>query len=352
MKTTQRSLFLPLPLLILAVLALASLFTSCRKKQVNTSFYYWKTVYKDTPAESDWLRHFKTRKLYMRIMDVAIVDGDPRPVPVSPILFQSKIADSIELIPVVFIVNDVLRNTGKPQLDELAKKIVGFVNGKVEQAGKSSYNELQIDCDWTATTRDNYFYLLKQIRSANGLKAKTLSATLRLHQIKNQKVSGIPPVNRVMLMCYNMGNLRLYGKQNSILDINELKKYANENIGDYHLPIDIGLPLFSWAVAFREKNYIGITKRINKDTLDNKNQFIFKGNNIYQTLTDLPQYGLNRDDEIRWETINANDLQAVAKYLSPLLKTDTVNIIYFHLDAAALKAYTYETLEKTNHMFR
>ena len=98
--------------------------------------------------------------------------------------------------------------------------------------------------------------------------------------------------------------------------------------------------------------YQGITKRINKDTLDNKNQFIFKGNNIYQTLTDLPQYGLNRDDEIRWETITANDLQAVAKYLSPLLKTDTVNIIYFHLDAAALKAYTYEMLEKTNHMFR
>ena len=348
MKTIQKSLFL-----ILAVLSLASiLLSSCRKKQVNSSFYFWKTVYKDTPAESAWLRHFKTRKLYIRIMDVAIVDGDPRPVPVSAIAFQNKVADSIQLIPVVFIVNDVLRNAGKPQLNELANKIVGFVNGKIEQAGKSSYNELQIDCDWTATTRDNYFYLLKKIRAAKALKAKTLSATLRLHQLKNQKGSGIPPVNRVMLMCYNMGNLRLYGNQNSILDLDELKKYANQNIGNYHLPIDIGLPLFSWAVAFREKTYIGITKRINKDTLDNKNQFIFKGNNIYQTLTDLPQYGLNRDDEIRWETITTNDLQAVAKYLSPLLKTDTVNIIYFHLDAAALKAYTYETLEKTNHMFR
>lgn len=352
MKTTQKSLFPPFIVLSLALLALASLFTACHKRQVNTSFYFWKTVYRDNPTESGWLRHFQTRKLYMRIMDVSTMDGDPRPVPVSPILFHNKVADSIQLIPVVFIVNDVLRNAGHPQLDELAQKIVGFVNGKVEQAGKTIYDELQIDCDWTATTRENYFYLLKKIRADKALKAPVLSASLRLHQLKNQKGSGIPPVNRVMLMCYNMGNLRQYGNQNSILDINELKKYATENIGNYHLPVDIGLPLFSWAVAFREKTYIGITKRINKDTLDNKNQFIFKGNNIYQTLTDLPQYGLNRTDEIRWETISPNDLQAVAKYLSPLLKTDTVNIIYFHLDAAALKTYTYETLEKTNHMFR
>jgi hypothetical protein len=348
MKITQRSSFL-----VLLILALASILPSCRHdRKVNTSFYYWKTVYRDNPAESAWLKHFQAHKLYMRIMDVDNTIDEPRPVPVSPILFQTPIADSIQLVPVVFIVNNILKNITSPQLDELAQKIVGFVNAKAVQAGKSSYPELQIDCDWTVSTRDNYFYLLKQIHNQKTLKAKILSATLRLHQLKNQKGSGIPPVNRVMLMCYNMGNLRQYGNQNSILNISELKKYANENMGVYPMPIDVGLPIFSWAVAFRDKTYIGITKRINKDTLANKNQFIFKGNNIYQTLTDLPQYGLNRADEIRWETVTANDLQAVAAYLSPLIKTDTVNIIYFNLDAAILKAYPYETLEKTNHMFR
>jgi len=348
MKKNHRSSFL-----VLTILALASVFSSCRHdRKVNTSFYYWKTVYQNNPAESAWLKHFQTHKLYMRIMDVDNTIDEPRPVPVSPILFQSPVADSIQLVPVVFIINNALKNITSPQLDELAQRIVGFVNAKATQAGKLLYPELQIDCDWTASTRDNYFYLLKQIRNQKTLKAKTLSATLRLHQLKNQKGSGIPPVNRVMLMCYNMGNLRQYGDQNSILDINELKKYANENMSVYPMPIDIGLPLFSWAVAFRDKTYIGITKRINKDTLANKKQFIFKGNNIYQTLTELPQYGLNRADEIRWETVTANDLQAVAQYLSPLIKTDTVNIIYFHLDAAILKAYPYETLEKTNHLFR
>jgi hypothetical protein len=348
MKKNHRSSFL-----ILTVLALVSAFSSCRHDhKVYTSFYYWKTVYRSNQTESGYLGHFHSRRLYVRIMDIDNADDDPRPVPISPILFSNQIPDSTQLVPVVFIVNSILKNTSPPQLDNLAQRIVGFVNAKAAQAGKSSYPELQIDCDWTVSTRDNYFYLLKQVRNQKTLKAKTVSATLRLHQLKNQKGSGIPPVNRVMLMCYNMGNLRQYGNQNSILDINELRKYANENMSAYPMPVDIGLPLFSWAVAFRDKTYIGITKRINKDTLANKKQFIFKGNNIYQTLTDLPQYGLNRADEIRWETVTANDLQAVAQYLSPLIKTDTVNIIYFHLDAAALKAYPYETLEKTNHLFR
>jgi hypothetical protein len=348
MKATQKS-----SLLILAILCLASVLSSCRhNRKVSTSFYYWKTVYKSNKTEFGYLNHFRSHRLYVRIMDVDLDDESGKPVPISPIIFQSKIPDSVAVVPVVFIVNNILKNITVPQLNELAQKIIGFVNAKVEQAGKSTYPELQVDCDWTASTRDNYFYLLRQLQAQKNLKSKQLSITLRLHQLKNQKKSGIPPANRVMLMCYNMGNLRKYGQQNSILDIGELKQYVNENIGAYPVPVDVGLPLFSWAVAFRDKGYIGITKRINKDSLNNKKHFNFKGNNIYQTLTDLPQYGLNAADEIRWETVTANDLQAVAKYLSPLLKADSVNLIYFHLDEAVLNAHTYETLEKTNSLFR
>jgi len=326
---------------------------SCHHNRVvNTSFYYWKTVYKANKTEASYLQHFHSNNLYVRIMDVDVGDDGVRPVPVSPIVFHDKLPDSVQIIPVVFIVNNTLKTTTHPQLDDLAHKIISFVNGKVQQAGKTTYNELQIDCDWTATTRENYFYLLRQIRAVKALKATTLSATLRLHQLKNQQGSGIPPVNRVMLMCYNMGNLRKYGNQNSILDLAELKKYANQNISAYSLPVDVGLPLFSWAVAFRNKTYIGISKRINKHGLDDKNQFIFMGDNMYAAQTDLPQYGLTKADEIRWETVTPNDLQAVAGYLSPLIKADSLNVIYFHLDEANLKEYTYDDLEKTNHIFR
>lgn len=359
-KIIQKSLLLVLQILsprpsvlFLTVLILESCFSSCRHNRViNTSFYFWKTVYKTNKTESNYLTRVHAHKLYMRIMDVDMDENGLNPVPISPITFQAKLPDTVEIVPVVFIVNNILKVTTRPQLDVLAGNIVRFVNDKVQQAGKNSFTELQIDCDWTASTRENYFYLLGQLRQVKALKAKVISATLRLHQLKNQKGSGIPPVNRVMLMCYNMGNLRKYGEQNSILEISELKKYLGDNVTTYPMPIDIGLPLFSWAVAFRNKEYSGIAKRISPNDLNNKNQFIFIKNNIYQAKTNLPDYGLKTNDEVRWENVSAGNLQATATYLSPLLKADTVNVIYFHLDEATIKTYTYDDLEKTTHLFR
>jgi hypothetical protein len=298
------------PFLILAILLLVSVFPSCHHpKKVNTSFYYWKTVYKTNPTESAWLRHFNTHKLYVRIMDVNMDEDGVSPVPISPITFKDKLPDSIQIVPVVFIVNYVLKTITKPRLDDLAAKLVTFVTAKVHQAGKNTFDELQIDCDWTTSTRDNYFYLLNRLKLNPALKQKTLSATLRLHQLKNQKGSGVPPVSRAMLMCYNMGNLRKYGSQNSILEMNELKKYLSDNISKYPMPVDVGLPLFSWAVAFRNREYIGISKRIKIVDLNNKNQFIFIGNNIYKAAADLPEFGLQKADEVRWEAISVPVLE-------------------------------------------
>ncbi|HEY8782578.1 MAG TPA: hypothetical protein VIM16_13220 [Mucilaginibacter sp.] len=333
-------------------LAFSALFSCHRPKKINVSFYYWKTVYKANKTEAGYLRYFKIHKLYVRIMDVNIVEEDTSPGPISPIIFKNKLPDSLQIIPVVFIVNDVFKNITKPQLNDLTNKILHFVNGKVQQAGKASFTELQIDCDWTAATRDNYFFLLRQLKLNPGLKHKILTATLRLHQLKNQRGSGIPPVNRVMLMCYNMGNLRKYGNQNSILEISELKKYLGDNITAYPISVDIGLPLFSWAVAFRNKEYIGISKRIKIVDLNNKNQFIFIGNNIYKAAKDLPEFGLNKADEVRWESVAVTDLQAAARYLSSLIKTDTVNVIYFHLDETVIKPYAFKDLEKVNNLLR
>jgi len=334
--------------LFLAILFLAYLSSCHHPKKVTTSFYYWKTVYKANKTEAAYLQYFKVHKLYVRIMDVDMGENGVDPVPVSPVIFKDKLPDSVQIVPVVFIVNDILKNITKPKLNDLVNKIPFFVNGKVQQAGKHSFNELQIDCDWTATTRDNYFYLLNRLKLNPALKGKTISATLRLHQLKNQSGSGVPPVSRAMLMCYNMGNLRKYGNKNSILEISELKKYLGSNISAYPMPVDIGLPLFSWVVAFRNKEYIGISKRTKIVDLHNKNQFIFIGNNIYKAARDLPEFGLNKADEVRWEAVAVPDLQAASRYLSTLIKTDTINVIYFHLDETVIKPYAYTDLEKVN----
>lgn len=284
-------------------------------------------------------------------MDVDLDENGALPVPVSPIVFKEKLPDTLTLVPVVFLVNNVLKNVTKPQLDKLSAQIIYFVNGKVKQAGKSNFEELQIDCDWTTTTRDNYFYLLKAVRKQLQ-QQQILSVTLRLHQLKNQKSSGVPPVNRVLLMCYNMGNLRKYGQQNSILDLAELKKYVNENLRNYPLPADVALPLFSWAVAFRDHQYAGISKKLNWNLLQQENFFQHKKTDFYLVKTALPDLGLKQGDEIRWESVSAEDLYSVSRYLSDYLKPEPLSLIFFHLDAPLLKNYTNEELEKTADLLR
>ncbi|HTD39487.1 MAG TPA: hypothetical protein VK671_02620 [Mucilaginibacter sp.] len=328
------------------------LLASCKHpKKVSNSFYYWKTVYQNSAIQSNYLQHAHISRLYVRIMDVDFTQGDI-PAPVSPIVFKDHLPDTIKIVPVVFIVNNILKQMDTAQLKGLAGNIVPYVDTKIKQAGKKNYDELQIDCDWTATTRDNYFYLLRQLAKKTSVRHQTLSTTLRLHQLKNQKASGIPPVQRVMLMCYNMGNLRKYGDQNSILELSELKKYLWQNLSDYPIPIDVGLPLFSWAVAFRNKQYIGISKKLNLALLTNKNQFKFIGNNLYKAVIDLPEYGLLDGDEVRWESVSEKNLKLTAAYISPFIKADSLNIIYFHLDNDLINTYTYADLEKTTALFR
>lgn len=320
-----------------------------QKREVSTSFYFWKTVYQDNNTEQHYLHHFKSKKLYVRMMDVDR-DLNGVPTPIAAISFKHKLPQHIDVIPVVFIVNDLLKNADDKALKTMAANIMRFVNGKVLQAGKQSYTELQIDCDWTATTRQAYFALLKEINSLN--KGKILSATLRLHQLKNQEKSGIPPVDKVLLMCYNMGNLRKYGTQNSILDLIELKKYVNQNLGFYPMQVDIGLPLFSWAVAFRKGAYAGLSKRINKSNLTDENMFSLTPEGLYRANEDLPQFGLYKNDEIRYEESKFDEIKESASYLAKHIANQPLNLVFYHLDETILKNFSTHELEEINHILR
>ena len=318
-------------------------------RKVSTSFYYWKTVYRQNPTESKYLKNLNAQKLFVRIMDIDLSETSAEAVPVSPIEFKDKLPDSLELVPVVYIVNNVLRDMNKADIAAMAPKIIRFVNAKVKQAGKSNYQELQIDCDWTAQTRDKYFYLLQQLRTL--LLRKTLCVTLRLHQLKNLQSSGIPPANKVLLMCYNMGNLRKYGNQNSIINLKELKKFAGENIATYPLPVDVALPLFSWAVAFRNKQYLGIARQIKFGNLNDRKSFLVDGNNLYQAQTNLPAYGLLRGDEVRWETTNYYELEETSGYIARFLNNPNPNIIFFHLDETVIKNYSTQQIQALSDIF-
>ncbi|MGB4774691.1 MAG: hypothetical protein WBP45_05950 [Daejeonella sp.] len=320
-------------------------------RKVSTSFYYWKTVYRTDQTEQEYFSKMQSQKLYMRIMDVAMDESGTRPVPISPIEFKEPLPASTEIVPVVYLVNDVLKQVTETELKTLSAQMAHFVTEKVKRSGSRIFREVQLDCDWMATTRDKYFYLLKQLRLQAGMKGKILSVTLRLHKLKNLKSSGIPPADKVLLMCYNMGNLRKYGSQNSILEISELKKYTGENLSAYPLPMDVALPLFSWCVVFRNKEYAGISKSLNPGILRTKALFKAKGNNEYEAIADMEDYGLRKADLVRYEEVSAEKLLETSRYLSSYLAGDSLNLIFYHLDKKTITKYTDDELKKIRDSF-
>lgn len=323
-------------------------FLGCKQKSiVHPTFYYWKTDYQNKKEESAYLNQFKSNSLYVRIMDVDFNPDLQLPVPVSPIIFSDPIPKQTDIIPVVFIVNQVFNKIDTMQTVVMADRIAKFVAAKVKQARKQNYQELQIDCDWTKSTRNRYFKFLEQLKSRPLLKGKTISITLRLHQVKNIVSSGVPPVEKAILMCYNMGNLRKYGEQNSILDQHEMDLYLKDYLPQYPLPLDVALPIFEWAVVFRNGQYAGISKRISKTQIDDKKLFKQRENSIlYDLLVDYPAAGLKKGDVVRWERISPEDLLATSKFLSRYLAPRDRNLVFYHLDTDLLKHFTHEDLQK------
>ncbi len=322
-------------------------FSSCTKKKHETGFYFWKTVFQLDTVEHRALKDVKAKSIFVRIMDIDFDPSGIQAVPISPITFNQPIPEEQQLIPVVFINQRIFSEMDSLQIRGLANKIVPFVAAKVQQAGKENFTELQLDCDWTKSSRDKFFYLLTYLQKLPALKDVLVSSTLRLHQVKNTVTSGIPPVKKVTLMCYNMGNLRQFGSQNSILNQQDLKTYLSGTLRNYPMEMDIALPLFQWFVVFRNNNYIGISKHMNEEDIKDSSLFTQNPNtNLYILTKDLSKANLKKGDVIRFESSNEADLLQTAKFLKGELEGKEHRIIFYHLDQATLANHGNAELQK------
>ena len=325
------------PLFLFLVPVWLFLLNSCSNSKPETGFYFWKTVFQLDTMEHRALKEIKAKSIYTRIMDIDFDPSGVQAVPISPITFSQPVPKEQELIPVVFINQRIFSEMDSLQIRALANKIVPFVSAKIKQAGKTGFGELQLDCDWTQSSRDKFFYLLKYLQELPDLKGIVVSTTLRLHQVKNTVTSGIPPVKKVTLMCYNMGNLRQFGNHNSTLNQQDLKTYLSGTLRNYPMEMDIALPLFQWFVVFRNNNYIGISKYISEQDINNTALFTPNPNsNLYILTVDLPKANLKKGDVVRFEKVTQNDLLQTAKFLRGELKGKKHQIIFYHLDQATL----------------
>jgi hypothetical protein len=332
---------------LLLVLLCGLLLPGCQQKHhvVTRGFYYWKTAYNPGGYELLRLKEARCTRLYVRCFDVGWNRALDAPQPVAPLRMQAGPDTAFKYVPVVFITQEAMMHLRRAQVPVLAANMAKLLAQQANMFGIAP-DELQIDCDWTATTRDIYFSLLRALKATPYFRDKLLSCTVRLHQVKYRLRSGIPPADRALIMCYNIGNLKQPGVHNSILDAALARDYL-KNLDTYPLPVDIALPLYSWCLHFREDKLVGILRDVAPETVTARPLFRQQKDNLYYCTEDtsLQGYSFLAGDVVRVEQPSLKDLLEVAAFTAKHVRNDSLRVLFFHTDRLTLSKYSTHDLE-------
>ena len=303
--------------------------TSCTNdtsRSIIPAFYHWKTELSlDNPTISN-LDSLKVKKLYVKFFDIDWDADFGEGVP-KAILVADSFALDIEIIPTIYITNRTFLKS-----NEAAQKLLAINTAQKIKAISKKYQintikEVQFDCDWSDKTRDAFFNFIKNFRKENPI--LKISSTIRLHQVKYFEQTGVPPVDKGMLMFYNMSDLDDWETENSILDLVEAEKYF-KNFDKYPLPLDVALPAYSWAVLFRNGKLIKLIPEVNQEELT---QFELLESNRYKVNESSYFHGhyLYENDWIRYENIEFETLLKAANRLAEIIENPTLTVSFYHL---------------------
>ncbi len=340
----QLGIFL-LPLLVLS---------ACQPQQervVTRGFYYWKTNLNLSDFAKKNMAAVNSEYLYTRFFDV-VLGPKNKPMPSAIINFGESLPQQT-IIPVVYITPEALNAMNWHNLDYYARNIVKLIRQKAEKININP-PEIQIDCDWTASNKTLYFTLLQKIAQQDYAASKTLSATLRLHQIKYDQKTGIPPVDKGLLMVYNMNDLTDPEVKNSIISLQTTKQYLS-HLADYPLSLDVALPIYSWTLLFEKKQMKGVKRAFKGilrklDDRDLKNNELFKKQGYRHFLVQKDSlykgYALQKGQLIRFEEADFETVHQVAQYLSTQLQANRLRILLYQCDSINFKRFSTHEMEK------
>lgn len=322
----------------------------------SPAFYHWKTQLQLTQAERTYLDSIGANKLYVKFFDVDWDASTSQPVPLATIEMDTSRLSGITIVPAVFITNRTLLNLPMPQVDTLAELIFK----KILSLEYRLPQEVQFDCDWTPQTQVKYFALLASFRlhcsrhPSTATRPPSLSATIRLHQLKYFEKTGVPPVDRGMLMCYNMGDLEDWETENSILDLAATKTYLPENASvKYPIPLDFALPLFRWGVLFRDGRLIKLLNDLGAADLQDTSRFTKIATNRYVATksTYLRAHYLYEGDQLRLEGVSSEALQELAKLLGGSSSDNPITVSFYHLDTSVMHLFPKEKIREALRQF-
>ena len=349
-------------------------FTSCSKKHpknITRAYYFWRMT-DVVPNEQNFLKQHNIEKLYVHLMDVDwnITQG-AIPVTSNDALLTNSVLQAYkgfpkELVPVVFITNKTFENIDSFDIPLLAKRLVRRCLPAYDemdrdyearhrfqfQKGAIRPKEIQFDCDWTVKTSGKYFSFLSEVKRLMPAAVK-ISATVRLHQFKYPAKTGVPPVDRGMLMVYNISDPKLYGNHNSIFESSKAEAYFN-SVATYPLPLDIVLPAWSWCIVYRNKQFYQVENGLTEEDLKSASFLKSKGNHYYSVMEDTVYHDLflRRGDEIKSESIDEKDLELATAISKKAVNTDSFTISLFELSEKEFQQYSHESIDKVYSSYR
>ncbi|MCG3683296.1 hypothetical protein [Aliarcobacter butzleri] len=287
--------------LILVFALIVFNYNKTQTKDIQISFYSWENSFEEQNINE---------KLYIKVLDVNFSTKLE--------LLKTNIKETPKnFIPVIYITNETMKNVDY----SLVSKAI------LETLKNYKFDEIQIDCDWSLSTKSNYFNLLEDLKEKLN---KKISATIRLHQIKYYTKTGVPPVDYGVLMYYNMSSIGDFNTKNSILD-NEIAKKYHYNFDTYPLKLKLALPLYSQAIQFREEKAISLFEGVEEK--DFNNDFEKLENNRYKVLNSQYFKGryIYKDDIFRLENSNEQDIKIALKDFLDLSKNRYDEVIFYTL---------------------
>jgi len=322
------------------------IFTAACSKQEKIlfpAFYHWKTKLHLSNYEKNILDSLQVKKLYVKFFDLDWDEASADVIPHASLITKGDLPQNLEIVPCIFITNRSFKQLPEKKMETLAIRVMEKIDRLARQIPGRMIGELQFDCDWTTSTRDKYFRFLEIISKKIKDRHIILSGTIRLHQVKYPKRTGVPPVDRGMLMFYNMGDLENPEETNSILNLEKAEHYVGA-LNDYPLELDVALPIFSWAVAYRGQEMIKLITEITPETLADSTRFVKEGENRYHLLKSTYINGiyLYKGDWLRTEGVTPEALKKAALLLQKNRKKSFANLTYYHLDSVAINRFSYE----------
>ena len=171
-----------------------------------------------------------------------------------------------------------------------------------------------------------------------------MSATIRLHQIKYLKSTGVPDVDYGVLMYYNMGHITAEDLSNSIYDRETAQKYLS-SLKHYPLKLEVALPLFSWGIHSREGRVIGLLNQWTETTMDST-QFKNLRDRKYVATDNFITKGnfFRKGDLVKIEAVDPMEIREMVDDLANNIAAKPQTIIFYDLDEQHLTRYNDEDL--------